>query len=68
MLMHFNDIRMGIEIGVPFYFRDRNSDRSFLKKFFLVSMQINRRWSIIHRKQKIIKRVCLICDVVDWHV
>ena len=41
--MHFNDTRIGIEVGVPFYFRDWNSDRSFFKKLFLVSMQISRR-------------------------
>ena len=32
MLMHFNDTRMGIEVGVPFYFRDWNSNQNLFEE------------------------------------
>ena len=32
MLMHFNDARMGIQVGVHFYFRDWNSDQNLLEE------------------------------------
>ena len=30
--MHFNDTHMGIQVGVPFYFRDWNSDQSLFEE------------------------------------
>ena len=32
MLMHFNDTRMGIGVGVPFYFRDWSSDQNLFEE------------------------------------
>ena len=29
--MQFNDTRMGIQVSVPFYFRDWNSDQNIFK-------------------------------------
>ena len=32
MVMHFNGTHMGIQVGVPFYFRDWNSDQSLFEE------------------------------------
>ena len=32
MLMHFNDARMWIEVGVPFHFRDWNSNQNLFEE------------------------------------
>ena len=32
MFMSLNDTRMGIEVGVPFYFRDWNSDQNLFEE------------------------------------
>ena len=32
MLMHFNDTLIGIQVSVPFYFRDWNSDQNLFEE------------------------------------
>ena len=32
MLMHFHDSSMGIQVGVPFHFRDWNSDQKLFEE------------------------------------
>ena len=32
MLMHFNDTRMGTEVGVPFYLRKGNSNQKLFEE------------------------------------
>ena len=61
MLLHFNDTRMGIQVGDPFL-GTGTAIRTFLKKSFLVLM--HDQISIDLCKQKIVKHVCLIWNVV----
>ena len=49
MFMPFNYTHMVIQVGFRFFLGTGRMIKTFLKKIFLVSMQITGRWSNIHR-------------------
>ena len=58
MFMSFNDRHMGIEVGVPFCFRDWNSDQKLFEEImYQCRLPVDDRISIDICKQNIIKRV-----------
>ena len=65
--MHFNDTRMRIEVRVPFYFWDWNSDQNLFEE--IISCIDADYPLIIEHPQifagsKSLNVFCLICDVV----
>ena len=69
--MPFNDTSMVIKVDVPFYFGGLEQwSEPFRRNYFFYQcrLPIDDWISIDICKQKIDKRVCLICDIVYWYI
>ena len=67
MLMHFNDTRMRIEVRVPFYFWDWNSDQNLFEEIIScidADYPLIIEYPQIFAGSKSLNVFCLICDVV----